>query len=143
MVLFTRFAAFFVLFIVTAFAVAAAADSEAPDGYGTTGVAYALEVSHDGYAREGQGGEVEAPTTYVVVEAEEGTTEQVDGETVIVVQEPAPTAATLQAPPPPKTVVVAEQIPACPSGIWVDGYWYYGNGQYVWVDGHCVVERVS
>jgi hypothetical protein len=117
MVLFTRFAAFFVLFIVTAFAVAAAADSEAPDGYGTTGVAYALEVSHDGYAREGQGGEVEAPTTYVVVEAEEGTTEQVDGETVIVVQEPAPTAATLQAPPPPKTVVVAEQIPACPSGI--------------------------
>ena len=141
--MFTRFAAFFAVFIVMALPVAAGADSEAPDGYGIPGAAHELDVSHDGYAREGEASEAVAPTTYVVVESEEGTTEQVDGETVIVVQEPIPTAATLQAPPPPKAVVVAEQIPACPSGIWVDGYWYYGNGQYVWVDGHCVVERVN
>jgi hypothetical protein len=144
MVLFTRITAFFALSIVTAFAAAAAADTEGADGYGTTGTTYELEVSHDGYyAQEGEASQTDAPTTYVIVESEEGTTEQVDGETVLVVQEPQPIAATQHAPPPPRTVVAEAQIPACPSGIWVDGYWYYRNGQYVWVDGHCVVERVN
>jgi len=144
MVLFTRVTAFFALFIATAFAVAAAADAEGADGYGTTGTTYELEVSHDGYyPQEGEASQADAPTTYVIVESEEGTTEEVEGETVIVVQEPQPIAATQHPPPPPRTVVVEQQIPACPSGIWVDGYWYYLNGQYVWVDGHCVVERVN
>ena len=130
--------------MVTAFAVPASADDyEGPDGYKDTGVTYDVDVSHDGYLREGQATETEAPTAYVVVESEEATTEQVDGETVIVVQEPQPVVATRQAPPPPKVVVSGEQIPVCAGGIWVDGYWYYGNGQYLWVDGHCVVERVN
>ena len=115
----------------------AAADYEGPDGYGAAG--YEHDVSHDGYAREGQTSDTSGPTTYVVIEAEEGVTEQVDGETVIVVQEPEPVVATEQAPPPPQTVVVEQ----CPGAIWVDGYWYYSNGDYLWVDGHCVVERVN
>ena len=144
MLLLTRFAALLAVSTVTAFAVTASADDyEGPDGYKDTGVTYDVDVSHDGYLREGQATETEAPTTYVVVESEEGTTEQVDGETVIVVQEPQPVAATRQAPPPPKVVVSGEQIPVCAGGIWVDGYWYYGNGEYLWVDGHCVVERVN
>jgi len=134
--------AFFALFIATAFAVPAVADDEGPDGYGRQ-TTYELQVSHDGYPGEGDGAEAPDPTTYVVVESEEGTTEQVEGETVIVVQEPEPVAATQQAPPSPRTVVAEEQIPACSGGIWVDGYWYYSNGQYLWVDGHCVVERVN
>ncbi|MBW1757705.1 MAG: hypothetical protein JRJ80_16250 [Deltaproteobacteria bacterium] len=144
MILLTRLTAFYVLFIVTAFAVAAAADTGVLDGYGSTGTTYEYEVSQDGYyPREGQASQTPAPTDYVIVESDEGTTEEIDGETVIVVQEPKPIAATKQAPPPPKIVVVEQQIPICPSGIWVDGYWYYSNGEYVWMDGHCVVERVE
>lgn len=144
MILTARCLAFFVLLGVTAFAVAASADEyEGPDGYGSAGTTYDLEVSHDGYAQEGQVDAADVPTTYVVVESEEGTTEQVDGETVIVVQEPSPLAAMKEAPPPPKVVIAADQIPACAGAIWVDGYWYYSNGQYAWVDGHCVVERVN
>ncbi|MDH3843846.1 MAG: hypothetical protein OES69_07895, partial [Myxococcales bacterium] len=128
-VLLARFAVLCALSIATAFALPAAADE--------------LDVSHDGYAREGQPSKTADPTSYVVIEAEEGTTEQVDGETVIVVQEPAPIAASAEAPPPPEIIVVEEQIPPCPGGVWVDGYWYYSNGQYLWVDGHCVVVRVN
>ena len=142
MIFFVRLAAFFALLVVTAFAVPAAADYEGPDGYGRD-ADYELPVSHDGYAREGKASETADPATYVVVESEEGRTEQVDGDTVIIVQEPEPIAATQQAPPSPRTVVAEQQIPACAGGIWVDGYWSYGNGQYLWVDGHCVVERVN
>ena len=84
--MFTKFAACSVLFVVAAFAVAAAADYEGSDGYGPSGTTYEYEVSHDGYyPREGQTSPTRAPTDYVVVESEEGTTEQIDGETVIVV----------------------------------------------------------
>ena len=92
---------------------------------------------------KGQASETDDPATYVIIEAESGTTEQVGGETVIVVQEPDPIAATEAAPPPPRTVVEEQPIARCPEGIWVDGYWSYGDGQYLWVDGHCVVERVN
>jgi len=132
----TRFA---VVCAATMIAVPAAADYEGPDGYGTAG--YEQDVSHDGYVREGEPSETPDPTTYVVIEAEEGQTEQVDGETVIVVQEPEPIAATEHAPP--QTVVVEQPVAQCPGAIWVDGYWYYSNGEYLWVDGHCVVERVN
>jgi hypothetical protein len=134
-----RFAAMSALSAATVAAIPAAADH---DGYGTQ-TTYELEVSHDGYVREGQDGEVADPTTYVVIEAESGTTQQVDGETVIVVQEPEPTAATEAAPPPSPTVVVEQPLILCPEGIWVDAYWAYSDGDYVWVEGHCVVERVN
>lgn len=135
---------FSLLLVFSGFAAPAAADDyKGPSGYGTTGTTYELDVSHDGYGTAGDASQPAGPPTYVVVEAEEGATEELDGETVIVVQEPQPKAATSKAPPPPKVVVVEEQVPACPGGVWVDGYWYYGNGQYTWVDGHCVVVRVN
>ena len=137
-----RLTALFVLSLAAATAVPAAADYDGPNGYGTTTV-NELDVSHDGYVREGHVGETDDPATYVVIEAESGTSEQVDGETVIVVQEPEPIAATEAAPPPLPTVVVEQPVALCPEGIWVDGYWSYGDGQYLWVDGHCVVERVN
>lgn len=144
MILFTRITAFFTLLILTAFAVAAAADTGGLDGYGATGTAYEFDVSHDGYyPREGQASRTAAPTDYEIVESELGKTTQVDGDTVIVVQEPEPIAATLHAPPPPQIVAAEQQVPVCPSGIWVDGYWYYSNGEYVWVDGRCVAELVN
>jgi hypothetical protein len=134
--------ALFVLCFAMVLPVGGSADYEGPDGYGGT-TTYQHDVSHDGYATEGQTSETPDPTTYVVIETEEGATEQVDGETVIVVQEPEPIAATEHAPPPPQTVEVEQPVTACPGGIWVDGYWYYSNGAYLWVDGHCVVERVN
>jgi hypothetical protein len=137
-----RFGALFACSLVTALALPAAADYEGPDGYGAT-TTHEHEVSHDGYPREGETSEASDPTTYVVIEADEGDTEQVDGETVIVIQEPEPIAATEHAPPPPQTVTVEQAVVQCPGAIWVDGYWYYSNGQYLWVDGHCVVERVN
>ncbi|MBW2379943.1 MAG: hypothetical protein JRG70_10410 [Deltaproteobacteria bacterium] len=137
-----RLTAVFALSIATVAAVPAAADWEGPNGYGTT-TSYELDVSHDGYVRDGQEGETAAPATYVVIEAESGTAEQVDGETIIVVQEPEPTAATEAAPPPPRTVVVEQPVVRCTEGIWVDGYWSYTDGDYLWVEGHCVVERVN
>ncbi|MBT8454051.1 MAG: hypothetical protein KJO40_18965 [Deltaproteobacteria bacterium] len=125
-----------------ALAAPAAADYDGADGYGEpTGGGF--DVSHDGYQREGQTGAAADATTYVVIETEDGTTEVVDGETVIVVQEPEPLAATEQAPPAPQTVVVVQPEVQCPGAIWVDGHWAYSNGDYVWVDGHCVVERVN
>ncbi|MGB8332478.1 MAG: hypothetical protein WCE62_20305, partial [Polyangiales bacterium] len=127
---------------VTVRANAAGADYVGPDGYGTTN-AYELDVSNDGYVREAEEGTVADPRNYVVIEAEDGETEEIDGQTVIVVQEPEPIAATEEAPPAPRTVVVEQPGVLCAGGIWVDGYWSYGNGEYVWVDGHCVVERVS
>ncbi len=132
----------FALLVATVAAVSAQADYEGADGYGTVPT-YQLDVSHDGYVREGHVSETDDPAAYVVIEAESGTTEQVDGETVIVVQEPEPIAATEAAPPPLPTVVVEQPVARCPEGIWVDGYWSYGDGQYLWVDGHCVVERVN
>lgn len=126
--------------VATIATVPAGADYDGPDGYRPT---YELDVSHDGYPRAGQASEVAEPTTYVIIEAKSGSTEQIDGETVIVVQEPTPTAATAAAPPPPQTVVVEQAVVPCVEGIWVDPYWAYTNGDYVWVDGHCVVERVN
>jgi len=137
-----RLSAMLALSVATVAAIPVAADYEGPDGYGAT-TAYELDVSHDGYGREGHESETADPTTYVIIEAESGTTEQVDGETVIVVQEPEPTAATEAAPPPPRTVVVEQPVSPCSEGIWVDGYWSYADGEYLWVDGHCVVERVN
>jgi len=119
----------------------AAADYGGPDGYGNVGRSEA--PSHDGYARDDQVVEAADLTNYVIIEAEEGSTEEVDGETIIVVQEPEPIAATSEAPPPSRTVVVEQPAALCAGGIWVDGYWAYSNGQYIWIDGHCVVERVN
>ena len=137
-----RLTAFFALCFAMVLPVGGSADYEGPDGYGGDAT-HQHDVSHDGYAQEGQTTEAPDPTTYVVIEAEEGKSEQVDGQTVIVVQEPEPIAATEHAPPPPQTVEVEQPVTTCPAGIWVDGYWYYSNGAYLWVDGHCVVERVN
>ena len=82
-----RLTAMFALLVATVAAVPAQADYDGADGYGTAPT-YQLDVSHDGYVREGHVGETDDPATYVVIETESGTTEQVDGETVIVVQEP-------------------------------------------------------
>ncbi|HET6415872.1 MAG TPA: hypothetical protein VFG22_06225, partial [Polyangiales bacterium] len=137
-----RFWVFFALSVAAAMGGSARADYDGPDGYGSSSPSE-FDVSHDGYTREGQTPAAFDSSTYVVIEEEDGETEQVDGETVIVVQEPEPIAATAQAPPAPRTVVVENTINLCPGGIWVDGYWGYGNGDYIWVDGHCVVERVN
>ena len=61
--------------------------------------------------------------TYIVIEADEGTEQEVNGETVIVVTEPEPTAASEEAPPEPQTVVVERPAPPYDGAIWVDGYW--------------------
>ena len=127
--------------------VSAGADYEGASGYDAP-TPYELEVSHDGYPRGDQppGGQIDAATEapdYVVIEIEDGVAEEVDGETVVVVQEPEPIAATDVEPPPPRAVAVEQPFGRCRDGIWVDGYWSYGDGQYVWVDGHCVVERVN
>lgn len=144
MVIAARFTVFAALIVTTAVALPAAAQYGPANGYGREATTHELDVSHDGYAREGQTSVTADPTTYVVIEAETGTTEQVDGETVIVVQEPQPVAATAEAPPVPKNVIIVEQPEVrCQGGIWVDGYWGYSNGDYVWVDGHCVVERTN
>jgi len=126
-------------------AMPAAADDAAPTGYATSGTD--LDVSHTGYP----GGAAvtstvtsEGGSNYIVIEVEDGVPQEVGGETVIVVQEPEPVAATEEAPPPvPRTVEVARPAVRCTNGIWVDGHWAYADGQYVWVDGHCVVERVD
>lgn len=136
-----RLTAFGVACMGVAIALPAVADYEGPSGYGTA--TQELDVSHDGYAREEETSEKPDATTYVVIEAADGKTEEVDGETVIVVQEPEPIAATEEAPPAPKTPPVEQPAARCPGAIWVDGYWYYSNGEYLWVDGHCVVERVN
>ncbi len=140
--LLVRLTAMFALSVATVAAIPVAADYEGPDGYGRA-AAHELDVSHDGYVREGQRSEAADPTTYVIIEAESGTTEEVDGETVIVVQEPEPVAATEAAPPPLRVDVVEQPVVRCSEGIWVDGYWAYSDGEYLWVDGHCVVERVN
>ncbi|MGB5348453.1 MAG: hypothetical protein WBN10_02555, partial [Polyangiales bacterium] len=137
-----RFTLLVALGAAVALTAPAAADYDGADGYGgPTGGGF--DVSHDGYQRDGQTAAAPEATSYVVIETEDGTTEVVDGETVIVVQEPEPLAATEQAPPAPQTVVVVQPEVQCPGAIWVDGYWAYSNGEYVWVDGHCVVERVN
>ncbi|MBW2380047.1 MAG: hypothetical protein JRG70_10940, partial [Deltaproteobacteria bacterium] len=130
--LLVRLTAVFALSIATVAAIPAAADWEGPNGYGAT-TTYELDVLHDGYVRDGQEGETAGPATYVVIEAEAGTAEQVDGETIIVVQEPEPTAATAAAPPPPRTVVVEQPVASCTGGIWVDGYWGYYRPYGVYV----------
>lgn len=135
---FTRPMAVLASLLVVVASARAAADYGGPDGYGSSGT-----TSHDGYLRDDQGVEAADLTNYVIIEADDGTTEEVEGETVIVVQEPEPIAATSEAPPAPRTVVVEQPAFLCPGGIWVDGYWAYSYGQYVWVDGHCVVERVN
>ncbi|NNE17009.1 MAG: BcpO-related WXXGXW repeat protein [Myxococcales bacterium] len=137
-----RLFSLFALGAAIALTAPAAADYDGADGYGQP-AGDGFGVSHDGYQREGQTGATPDATTYVVIESADGTTEVVDGETVIVVQEPEPLAATEQAPPAPQTVVVVQPEVQCPGAIWVDGHWAYSNGDYVWVDGHCVVERVN
>ncbi|HSN83575.1 MAG TPA: hypothetical protein VLS88_13415 [Polyangiales bacterium] len=137
---FTRPMAVLASLLVAMTSARAAADYGGPDGYGNMGTS---AVVRDGYLRDEPAVEAADLTNYVIIEAEEGTTEEVEGETVIVVQEPEPIAATSEAPPAPRTVVVEQPAFLCPGGIWVDGYWAYSYGQYVWVDGHCVVERVN
>jgi len=140
--MFVRFAAPIALCAVVAASSPALADYGGPNGYGSTDT-YEFDVAHDGYVRGVEPSETTDPTNYVVIDAEDGATEEIDGQTVIVVQEPEPIAATEAAPPPPQTVVVEQSRVVCANGIWVDGYWYYDNGDYLWVDGHCVVERVN
>ena len=148
MVTLTRHLALSAWTAVTVLSVSAGADYEGASGYGASTSTDELEVSHDGYPRGDQaaGGQSQAATeapNYVVIEVEEGVSREVEGETVIVVQEPDPIAATDVAPPAPREVAVEQPVMRCPGGIWVDGYWTYGDGQYVWIDGHCVVERVN
>jgi hypothetical protein len=137
-----RYVAFVVSLLAAGMSTRAGADYGGPDGYGHS-AASAVDDSRDGYPQDAQVDDTADLTNYVVIDAEDGTKEQVDGQTVIVVQEPEPVAATSEAPPPPRTVVVDQSVTACADGIWVDGYWGYVNGQYVWVGGHCVVERVN
>ena len=142
-----RMVALFAWTAAMGLSVSAGADYEGASGYDAP-TPYEIDVSHDGYPRGDQppGGQIDAAAEapdYVVIEIEEGVAEEVDGETVIVVQEPEPIAATDVEPPPPREVAVEQPFGRCPDGIWVDGYWSYGDGEYVWVDGHCVVERVN
>lgn len=138
----TRHVAWFVSLLAAAVSASASADYGGADGYGHSAPS-AIDGSQDGYVPDTPVEDPDELTNYVIIEPEDGTTEQVDGQTVIVVQEPEPVAVTAEAPPAPRAVAVAPSIVACPNGIWVDGYWGYANGQYVWVDGHCVVERVN
>ncbi|MFZ1866841.1 MAG: hypothetical protein WAU39_21645, partial [Polyangiales bacterium] len=135
-----RYAASVASLLSLVMSVPAAADYAGADGYDHGA---GVDGSSDGYERGSDAVDADDLTNYVIIDAENGTTEQVDGETVIVVQEPEPIAATTEAPPPPRTVVVEQPTTLCPNGIWVDGYWGYASGQYVWIDGHCVVERVN
>jgi len=123
--------------------VAVADDYQGASGYGTSQPNYQFDVAHDGYGGVGRAMDSAEPPSYVVVEAEAGTTTEVEGETVVVVQEPEPVAATMQAPPPPRVAPSDEQVQDCPTGVWVHGYWDYRDGQYAWVDGHCVEVRVN
>ena len=96
----------------------ASADYEGGSGYGSPASDMEeLEVSHDGYPSADPapaGGatsssvSADAPN-YIVIEVDDGASQKVDGETVIVVQEPEPTAATEQAPPAPLAVVPVDQ----------------------------------
>ena len=95
----------------TAFSVSATADYEGPSGYGPDDGTYELEVSHDGYPSGDLPADVEVEVatedpSYVVIEVDEGVTQEVEGETVIVVQEPEPVAATDVAPPAPGQVAL-------------------------------------
>ena len=139
-----RYLLFFVLTAcLTSASSAAADDYQGASGYETSKPNYQLDVAHDGYGGVGHAIDSAEPSTYIVLEAEVGTTTEVDGETVIVVQEPDPVAATTQAPPPPRVAPSDAQAKNCPTGVWVDGYWDYRSGQYAWVDGHCVEVRVN
>ena len=122
----------------------AAADVyEGVSGYRASEPSYEHEVAHDGYGGAGHESDSVEPQPYVVVEAEMGAAEQVEGETILVVQEPEPVAATTRAPPPPRVAPSEQQVVSCPSGVWVDGYWEYRSGAYAWVDGHCVQVLVN
>ena len=47
-------------------------------------------------------------------------------------------AYTVEAdPPPPRHVYVASR----PGSVWVDGYWYWGGADWVWMDGYYIDER--
>ena len=47
-------------------------------------------------------------------------------------------AYTVEAdPPPPRHVYVASR----PGFVWVDGYWYWGGADWVWMDGYYQEER--
>ncbi|MCZ6806490.1 MAG: hypothetical protein O7F08_06025, partial [Deltaproteobacteria bacterium] len=128
--------------IVSAIAVPAGAEPyDGSDGYAQeTTPDIETVVGRDGYVRDDVTVE-DDPTNYIVIEQEQGTTQQIDGDTVIVVEEPQPIAASEEAPPPPQTVVVEQPVAPYDGAIWVDGYWYYGAGGYVWVDGHYVAPR--
>jgi hypothetical protein len=122
---------------------AGADDYSGPSGYGTSSPNYQFDVAHDGYGGVGHPLESAEPATYRVLEVDAGTSTEIEGETVVVMQEPDPIAATTQAPPPPRVAPSDQQAVVCPNGVWVDGYWDYRDGQYVWVDGHCVEVRVD
>lgn len=137
----TRFATLAVFILGVAASAPVSAENVDVAGYG-------LDVSHTGYpGGDSSESAIQVDSgspNYIVIEVEDGTPTDVGGETVIVVQEPKPVAATENAPPPiPRTADVAQPAVRCPRGIWVEGHWAYANGQYVWVDGHCVVERVN
>ena len=136
----------FAAFLACLVPISSAADDQS--GYGTRFSAPSYDVSHSGYPSEAgspSSTTVEADTgDYVVIEVEQGGSEEVDGQTVIVVQEPEPVAASSVAPPPvSKSPSVDRPTFVCANGIWVEGHWSYANGDYLWVDGHCVVERVD
>ena len=149
MTILVRLAALSACTAVVTFSFPVAADYGGPSGYGASETTYEIEVSHTGYPNGDREAGSEAPEagdapSYIVLEVQDGVTEEVDGETVIVVQEPDPVAATEVAPPPPRTAPADQPSVSCPSGgIWVNGYWSYADGQYIWVDGHCVVQRVD
>lgn len=114
-----------------------------PSGYPASEPSVEYDVAHDGYGGVGHAVETAEAPAYVVVETESGTTTEYEGEPVMVVEEPEPVAASSEPPPPPRVVPSEDAVMECPSGVWVDGYWDYRAGQYVWVDGHCVEVRVN
>ncbi len=138
----TPFFALVASLFVSAVAIPVAADTYGgSDGYVRDATPDTeIVVGRDGYPRDSVvvGDD---PTVYVVIEEEQGAAQQIDGETVIVVQEPQPIAASAEAPPSPTTVVVEQPVAPYDGAIWVEGYWYYGAGGYIWVDGHYVAPR--
>ncbi|MBW2509413.1 MAG: hypothetical protein JRE81_12330 [Deltaproteobacteria bacterium] len=136
---------FLVTACLTSASSATADDYQEPTGYETSEPSYQLDVAHDGYGGAGRPMDSVEPRAYPVLEAaaEAGTTVEVEGESVLVVTEPSPLAATKQAPPAPKVAPSDEQAKDCPAGVWVHGYWDYRSGHYAWVEGHCVEVRVN
>ena len=79
---------FLVTACLTSASSATADDYQEPTGYETSEPSYQLDVAHDGYGGVGRAMDSVEPRAYPVLEAEAGTTTELEGETVLVVTEP-------------------------------------------------------